>query len=55
MSDNKYMRAKEVAKYLGIGASTVWHYVKIGKLKAKKISPRVTVFLKSDLDEFVNG
>ena len=26
----KYMRAKELAKYLGIGLSTVWLYAKQG-------------------------
>ncbi len=44
----KYLRAKEVAQYLGVGLSTVWFYAKQGKLKAKKISQRVTVF---DIDE----
>jgi len=40
----KYYRARELAKHLGIGLSTVWHYAKLGKIKGKKLSPRVTVF-----------
>jgi len=44
----KYLRAKETAKYLSIGLSTVWLYAKQGKLTPKKLSERVTVF---DIDE----
>ena len=45
----KYLRAKEVAEYLSIGLSTVWLYVKQGKLTPKKPSPRVTLFHINDL------
>lgn len=44
----KFMRAKEVAKYLSVGKSTVWLYAKEGKLTPKKLSERVTVF---DIEE----
>jgi predicted site-specific integrase-resolvase len=44
----KYYRANEVAKYLGIGLSTVWYYAKIGKLTPIKLSSKVTVF---DIEE----
>ncbi len=50
----KYMRAREVAQYLGIGISTVWLYAKEGKLTPKKISPRVTVFSIDEVNDFVN-
>jgi predicted DNA-binding transcriptional regulator AlpA len=46
----KNMRAKEVSKYLDIGLSTVWLYAKKGLLKPIKLSERVTVFKKSDID-----
>ncbi len=46
----KYLRAKEVAEYLGIGLSTVWLYSKQGKLSAKKLSKRVTVFSINEVD-----
>ena len=47
------MRAKEVAEYIGIGLSTVWLYAKQGLLKPINLSPRVTVFKKSDIDAFI--
>jgi excisionase family DNA binding protein len=51
----KYLRAKEVAKYMGIGLSTVWAYAKEGKLTAKKISTRVTVFSIDDINTLINS
>ena len=49
------MRAKEAHKYLGIGLSTLWLFVKQGKIRAYKLSDRVTIFKKSELDEFINA
>ena len=40
----KFMRAGQVAQYLGIGVSTVWAYSKQGRITAKKLSQGVTVF-----------
>lgn len=51
----QYMRAKEVAKYLGIGLSTVWFMAKHGKLKAIKLTERVTVFSKDEIDSLINS
>ena len=51
----KYLRPKEVAEYLGIGLSTVFHYVRIGKLHKKKISERVTVFEIAEVEAFCNA
>jgi predicted DNA-binding transcriptional regulator AlpA len=51
----KVLRAKEVAEYMGIGLSTVWLYAKEGKLTAKKISTRVTVFSIDEIDNLVNS
>ena len=48
--EKKYYRANEVKDYLGIALSTVWLYAKQKKLTPIKISPRVTVFSKSELD-----
>ncbi|CAA6810404.1 MAG: Unknown protein [uncultured Sulfurovum sp.] len=47
------MRAREVAEYIGIGLSTVWMYSASGLLKPIKLSPRVTIFKKSDVDAFI--
>lgn len=48
----KLLRAKQVAKIGNIGLSTVWLYVKQGKLKTHKPSPRVTLFNALDVYEF---
>ena len=40
----RYLRSKELAIYLGIGESTVWRYVKQGKLIKQKIRAKVTLF-----------
>ena len=47
-------RAKEASEYLSIGLSTLWLYVKQGKLSPIKLSPRVTIFKRSDLDGFID-
>jgi len=49
------LRAKEASKYLGIGLSTIWLYVKQGKLHPIKLSPRVTIFKRAELDEFIDS
>lgn len=49
------LRPKEASYYLGIGLSTLWLYAKQGKLKPIKLSQRVTIFKKSDLDEFIHS
>ncbi len=46
----KCIRAKGVAKRHSIALSTVWLYAKQGKITAKKVSPRVTVFSIDELD-----
>jgi excisionase family DNA binding protein len=49
------LRVKEVAQYLSVGVSTVWLYAKQGKLNPIKLSDRVTVFSKDDLDVFIDN
>lgn len=49
------MRAREAAQYLGCGLSTIWLYAKQGKITAIKLSDRVTIFKKDDLDRFINA
>ena len=48
-------RAKEASEYLSVGLSTIWLYSKQGKLTAIKLSDRVTIFKKEDLDRFINS
>ena len=49
----EHLRPKEAHKYLGIGLSTLWLYIKQDKIKAIKLSDRVTILKKSDLDAFI--
>ena len=49
------LRPKEASKYLGIGLSTLWLYAKQGKLNPIKLSKRVTIFKRSELDEYINS
>lgn len=51
--ENRYLRDKEASQYLGVGKSTIWLFSKQGKIKAIKLSDRVTVWAKSDLDAFI--
>lgn len=48
----KSIRAKGASNRYSVGLSTVWLYVKQGKITANKISPRVTVFSIDELDAF---
>jgi len=49
------MRATQASEYLACGKSTLWLWVKQGKIKAYKLSDRVTIFKRSELDTFING
>lgn len=55
MSTAGNMRAKQASKYLGVGLSTIWLYAKQGKITPVKLSERVTIFKKSDLDTFIES
>ena len=50
----KYLRAKELALYLGIGLSTVWLYAKQGRIRPIKLSERVTVFSIDEINKVFN-
>jgi excisionase family DNA binding protein len=41
-------RVGELSKYLGIGESTIWRYIKEGKLQFYKIGNKITIL---DIDE----
>lgn len=51
----KYLRPKEMAKYLNIGLSTVWLYAKQGKITPKKLSDRVTLFSIDEANALINS
>ena len=51
----KFMRAKQLAKHLSIGLSTVWLLSKQKKIKAIKLSERVTVFEVAAVEKALFG
>lgn len=40
----KKLRAKQITQYYPVGLSTVWLYVRQGKLTVHKVSSRISVF-----------
>lgn len=45
-----FMRAKEIHRYLGIGLSTWWYWVRTGKVPAGiRLGPRTTVWRTEDI------
>lgn len=55
LQEIRFLRDKQASAWLGIGCSTLWLYVRQGKLKSIKLSPKVTVFAVSDLEAFVQS
>ena len=53
-TSRRFMRAKEISEVYGVGLSTVWLYVKEGKLNPRKISQRVTVFKVAEVEALFN-
>lgn len=53
--ENRFLRVKQAALYLSVGVSTIWLYAKQGKLHPVKLSERVTVFKKEDLDALIDN
>lgn len=48
------MRAKDAARFLAVGESTFWRWVAQGRLpKGKRLSARATVWMRADLDRFL--
>jgi excisionase family DNA binding protein len=47
-------RPKEAATYLGVSLPTVWRYIKAGKLTAHKLSDRVTVIHRLELEKLAH-
>ncbi len=51
----KFMRAKQLAKHLSIGLSSVWKLSHDKKITAIKLSERVTVFNVADVEKALFG
>ncbi len=52
---NENMRISQVVEAYPVSKSSIWRYVKNGKLKAYKITDGVTVFKRSELEKLFNG
>ena len=46
-------RVKKVAEKIACSKSQVWALTKQGKLKSFKLSDRITVWLESDIEDFI--
>ena len=46
-------RPKQGAKLLGVSVSTLWNYIKAGRIHTKKLSPRVTIIEAKELERFM--
>ena len=52
----RLIRIKEVMHITGLARSTVWLWMKEGRLPAShKMSPKVTVWKESEIVEFINN
>jgi predicted site-specific integrase-resolvase len=49
---SEFLRPKFAAQYLNVGLSTVWLYIKQGKLTPIKLSSKVTVISRQELANF---
>ena len=48
------LRINRVMELTGLAKSTIWLWVKLGKLPSPiKLSPRVTVWKQSDIDSWI--
>ncbi len=47
----KFMRAKQLSKHLSISISTIWLYLRQGKIKSKKVSSYITLFEVSEVEK----
>ena len=53
---SNFLRVTQVARKIGIGKSTVWLWVKEGKLPEPiKLSPRITVWDESKIEEWIKA
>lgn len=52
-TNNKYLRLKGAADYVGVAGSTIWLYSREKKITPIKLSERVTVWAVADLEAFI--
>jgi len=52
-NDIQNYRPEVVAKRLGVSKSTLWNWIRDGRIRTKKLSPRVTVIEAKELERFM--
>lgn len=50
--DQKLLSTGEVAKMMGVHRGTVWHWIRVGLLKAEKVTDRYSGISKKSLARF---
>jgi len=50
---SKLLTPQQVAKRLGVCRESVWRYIRKGKLKAIKLTPRNFRIVEKDLNQFL--
>lgn len=56
LEEERLIRLPEVMRLIGIQRSTVWAWVKQGKLpKPRKLSPKLSVWQYSEIVAYMNG
>lgn len=51
--DAKAMRPSDAAKYIGVSLSHLWGLIKKSELNTYKLSEKITVLTKEDLDNYI--
>ncbi|NOU62265.1 helix-turn-helix domain-containing protein [Marinifilum caeruleilacunae] len=51
LNTKEFLKVSEVSTLLGLSRQTIYNLIYSGQLKASKISPRITIIKRSDIDE----
>lgn len=54
-TQNENMRIKQVIETYPVSKASIWRYVKERKIKSYKITGGVTIFKRSELENFFGG
>lgn len=55
LKELEYLRVSQAIRYIPVGKSTIWLWARQGKITAYKVSDRITVFKRSELDAMINA
>ena len=51
--DIQLLRVENVADLLACSKSNVWHLTKTGEIATNKLSDRITVWVKSEIEDYI--